>query len=353
MKKQIFIFVLVIFATCIESVYGQAIHDSAPQATSGCTDDPLHPIAGKSYNYKAIVNPAGGNFTWWATKDMNFITNQTTNNSGTKMTVGAGLTATSASYGLTGATDNVDITWSSSTLAATSYQAAVAGKTPTFVVVLYDAPAAGCANNLKVYELDPKNGFIVDIKNIDSTTKTALAYGVNAEECIDKVSKATYVAGKMEYEYGTNIFYYELVAANFSDSWTPTYAITGLNGVQTSVVEFTYDKTLASGWAPLTSGSTVITTNAVDTSTGVSIYVRVTVTNNNYEGIAAENIVFALDGQNKEGIWDVVNATCVDPWAADQDDKATQVLKPRPAVTAGTTSTIPANTTLIPGNEAN
>lgn len=353
MKKQILIFVLVIFATCLESVYGQALHDSNPQPTTGCTDDALHPIAGKSYNYAAIVNPTGGNFTWWATKDPNFITNQTTNNLSTKMTVGTGLTATSASYGVTGSTNNVDITWSSATLAGTSYQSLVAGKTPTFVVVLYDAPAAGCANNLKVYELDPKNGFIVDIKNIDNTSKAALAYGVNAEQCIDKVSKATYVAGQMQYEYGTNIFYYELIAANFSESWTPTFAITGLNAVQTYVVEYTYDKTLAGGWAPLTSGSTTITTNAIDNSLGVSIYVRVTVTNNNYEGIVAENVVFELDGQNKEGLWDVVNSTCVDPNAADQNDKATQVLKPRPAITAGTTSTIAPNITLIPGNEQN
>ena len=90
---------------------------------------------------------------------------------------------------------------------------------------------------------------------------------------------------------------------------------------------------------------------SIDTSTGVSIYVRVTVTNNNFEGKADETIVLALDGQNKDGEWDIKNSDCSNTSAADQDDKATQVLKARPEITGGTTSTIVTNVNLIPGNE--
>ncbi len=354
MKKQIFLLVIAVLTAGIGTVYGQkAIHDSAPNATTGCTDDALHPIAGKSYNYKAVVAPTGGNFLWWSTKDMNFITNQTTNNSSTKLTVGTGLTAAGASYGVSGTTDNVDITWSSTTLSNTGYKGA-GGKTPTFVVVQYDAPSSGCANNLKVYELDPKNGFIVDIKNLNNVTYAPAAYGTNESQCIDKVSKATYVSGAMQYEYGTNIFYYEVVAANFSESWKPTLALTGLNGVQTYIIEWTYSKNFATAtWTTYTAGTTTIETDATDTSNGVSIYLRITVTNHNYEGTSDRNLILALDGQNKDGAWDIKNSDCSDPAAADQDDKATQTLKARPAITGGTTSTIPTNTNLIPGNEQN
>ncbi len=354
MKKQIFILVLTLLGISFSSVYGQkAVKGSAPNATAGCTDDALHPMAGKSYNYSAIVNPTGGNFIWWATKDQNFITTTggvATNNSSTKLTVGAGLSAAGSTYGVSGVTPSVDITWSSTTLANTAYKG-TGTKTPTFVVVQYDAPSAGCSNNLKVYELDPKNGFIVDILNLNNTTKSPAAYGVNESQCIDKVSKATYNAGAMVYEYGTNIFYYEVVAANFSESWKPTLVLSGLDAVQTSLIEWTYDKTLATGWQTYTAGSTTVETDATDTSTGVSIYVRVTVTNNNFEGKADETIVLALDGQNKDGEWDIKNSDCLNTSAADQDDKATQVLKARPEITGGTTSTIVTNVNLIPGNE--
>lgn len=357
MKKQILFlafFALAALASVSKS-YGQAVAGSAPQATAGCIDDPLHPMAGKSYNYAAALGASQtGTFTWWATKDPNFVTAQGVNNMATtKLAVGAGkdITAASASYGVSSATGSVDITWSSTVLSSTGYKGLPAPKTPTFVVVQADGTGTTCADNLKVYELDPKNGFTVDILNINNVTKVpTLPYGTNESQCIDKVSKATYAAGAMTYLYGTNIFYYEIVAANFSDSWKPTLTLTGLNAVQTSVIEWTYDKTLAGGWTAYVPGTTTVLTNATDTHLGVSIYVRVTVTNNNYEGLTDKNIVLTVDGQNKDGAWDIKNSTCADVGAADGDDVATQVLKFRPTITPGTTSVTVPNTTIVPGN---
>ena len=357
MKRQIFILVIAFLAISINSVFGQkALHDSDPVATPSCTDDALHPIAGKKYNYSVLVNPAAGNYTWWATKDPNFIASQGTNNMATKkLTVGAAadITSTSVAYGVSSASPNVDITWSSTILSNTGYQGVAPAKTPTFVVVQFDGTGATCANNLKVYELDPKNGFTVDIMNLNNITHIKAGYGTTEAQCIDKVSKATYVAGSMQYEYGTNIFYYEVVAANFSESWKPKFTLTGQHAVQTPIIEWTYDKTLASGWTLYTPGTTTVETNELETSTGVSIYVKVTVTNNNYEGKAPRNIILAVDGQNKDGVWDINNSTCIDPIAADADDKAIQTLRMRPNITKGVFTPDPtvAPTTLIPGNE--
>jgi len=356
MKKQIFILVLAFLTISIGSAFAQkAVSGSAPMATAGCTDDALHPIAGKKYNYAAAIGgSATGTYTWWATKDPNFIANQGTNNMATKkLEVGADkdITATSRAYGTSGSIGNVDITWSSTVLTNTGYQGvAPATKLPTFVVVQVDGTLTTCANNLKVFEINPRNGFTVDILNLNDKTKAPAEYGVNVEQCIDKVSKATYVAGAMQYEYGTNIFYYEVVAANFSESWKPTFTLSGLNAVQTYLIEWTYDKTLATGWTTYTAGTTTVETDALETSSGVSIYVRVTVINHNYEGTTDKDIVLALDGVNKDGAFDIKNSTCADVAVADLDDKATQVLKARPTITAGTSSPT-APTTLIPGNE--
>ena len=77
------------------------------------------------------------------------------------------------------------------------------------------------------------------------------------------------------------------------------------------------------------------------------------VTHNNFEGLAAENITLAVDGQNAVGDWDVVNnladgsapAVVTFPLAADQMDIALQTIKPRPAVTAVTPAAF------LPGNK--
>jgi len=360
MKKRISIFtfmIMALFAISMGTAFGQhAIHDSDPE-TNALTSDALHPVAGKTYNYSISI-PAGiaGNYTWWTTKNPSFITSQGSNNLSTKLAVAPGIlnAATPSVYGVASTRNNVDIAWSSTLLLNTSYQGAVSSKSPTFVVVQFDATSGSCANNLKVYELNPKNGFIVDIRNLNNTTFAKAAYDDNTSivQCIDKVSKATYnpTTHKMEYEYGTNIFYYEVVAANFSESYKPYLTFTGLDPVQTQTIEWTYNKDFT-GLTAYNSGTTVLT-DAADNSTGVSIYVKVTVVNHNYEGIADKKVTLTLDGQNKDGSWDIVNSTAAETSAADNNDFAVQTLKARPGIT-GTTTAATAPTNIIPGNESN
>lgn len=338
MKKQfLFLLVLVLFAGL--NSFGQALPGSAPRGIS-CVDGPLNPIAGKPYDYQAAATPTGGNFTFWATKDANFISTAagvTTTNIATRLTTPAQLLATSANYATPTTTDVVTITWSDATLSGTT------AANPTFVATQYQALAPDCADNFKVWSITPMKAFTVDIKNMENATTATLGYGVAEDQCLDIVRGATFNGTTMDYNYGTQVLYFEVVAANFSTSWTPTFTVTGLHAVQTAVVEWTYQNPAVTPWTAATvwnPGTTVVTTNETNTSTGVSIYVRVTVTNNNYEGIADRPVTLAVDGVNSVNEWDIENNTTTNPGPLcnpgtlnDLQDIAVQTLKLRPTVT--------------------
>ena len=370
MKKQIFIlvvFVWVIFANANKS-YGQAIAGSAPRGI-GCADDALHPMAGKSYTYKASSNQAG-NYTFWATKNSNFITSSgtapsqvTTTNMAGRLTTTVGLLSTT-NYATPGITDNVQITWSDATLKAT-----IPASAPTFVVV---NQVGICANNLKVWSIDPIVAFTVDIKNMKNTDKSTLAYDdVLENQCFDVVRGATYSANKVNYDFGTQYLYWEVVAANFSVEYTPTFAISGLGNGQTATIEWDELSTFASPTTAVAivngtsiASATKVSSSLTNTSAGISIYVRVTVKNNNFQGIASTPITLAVDGLNSVGDWDILNntvaaptpLTCVVTTASDQADAATQILNPRPTVNSTTVGNAPTYLNpglFVTGNETN
>ena len=359
MKKQILVLVFFVLAGLanVSDLYGQSVAGSAPRPLT-CNDDALHPLAGKEYTYTVAATPTGGQYTWWATKDMDFITTvagtTTTNMATKKLASGAGadLTAISTNYATTAATDNVKITWSTSVLSGTSYKSTVAGKTPTFVAVYYTPLSGSCADNFKVFELDPKNGFTVDILNMLNTAKTPLAYDAAESQCFANVSSAKYNTGKMDYLYGINTLYYEVVAANFSGAWTPTFKLTGLDAKQTVVIQWDYTTAFT---APVTvtdqvASATPVSTTLTNTSGGASIYVKVTITNNSFEGLADKVITLAVDGKNTANELDVVNTTCIAPATPDYLDSTDQTLKLRPTVVEGTTSTISPNVGIVPKN---
>lgn len=364
MKKQILIlsFIFVASIISISNASGQALPGSSPRGI-GCTDDALHPIAGKPYTYEVTANPTGGDFTWWVTKDANFIQTdgsgvRSYNNATDALAVDPSeLLGTSANYNVSTTDGNtVEITWSDAILSNTAYQT-----NPTFVAVYYNNSAVGCADNLKVYEIAPVNAFTVDILNYDHTNLSApLAYDATDSQCIADVSSATYSGGAMQYLYGENVLVYEVVAANFTSSYTPTFAVSGLNPVQTYALEWTYDPPAT--WNASTvftdyvaNPTTAVTTTETNTSAGVSIYVRLTITNNNFEGLSALPVTLAVDGQNSIGEWDVDNGDgtiCNVTTAADQADTAIQTIEARPTITPVTSSTI-APTTIVPGDEQN
>lgn len=369
MKKQILFLaflVLAIFSGLTDAL-GQAVHYSAPRPIA-CEDDALHPIPGRSYNYEASATPPGGTWHFWATKNPSFIATAngtTTINNAGALTTTTGLVTTSTDYNVNTNTDgNVAITWSSAILAATGYQG-VDG-TPTFVAAYYDAPV-NCSDNIKVWELDPINAFTVDVLNLNPTTflpATENPYDYEPEQCPDIVRTATYTGGDaMHYDFGTNTLYYEFVAANFTGSWTPTFELTaGLGTSQQATYHYTY--ALPSTWAatpptwtPLVSGTTSIpvASSVTDTGLGVSIFVRVTIANNQWENLAGQDLVLTVNGQNAEGFWDVVNTDCdqPDPNGPDEDDTATQTITARPTITPITTALPEPDASLIEGDEEN
>lgn len=352
MKKQIlFSLLLALFAGTI--VFGQAITGSAPRGIL-CVDSPLNPIAGKEYTYQAGSNQTG-NYTFWATKDVNFISTSagvtTTNMAASKLTTASGdLLTASSNYATADASDLVKITWSDAIISGTTPAA------PTFVAVNQDGT---CTNNFKVWNITPIKAFTVDIRNMDNATVAPLAYGANEDQCFDQVRGAKYNAGTVEYDYGTQILYFEVIAANFTSSWIPTFTLAGLGNGQTAVIEWDYNNTFNSGavGAPYTVASgtasaTPVSTALTSTTSGVSIYVRVTITNSTFEGLAALPITLTVDGVNSVGEWDIENNTLSDPGplcnaaaGADNMDVATQTIKPRPTVNAV------APATFAPGNE--
>ena len=355
MKKQFLLIALAIFAGI--TVYGQ-IRNSAPRPVS-LIDDAGHPIAGKPYTYEAIGTPAGGAFLFWATKDANFISTNgagvTTNNSALMLTTPA-LIATSANYGVAGAATNVSITWSDATLNGT-----VPGTTPTFVAAHYSNAATGGVDNFNAWEIQPIKAFIVDVKNIEDATKVIKAYDAAEDQNADIVRGATYAGGTVNYDFGTNTMYFEVVAANFTGSWTPTLAVIGLDGVESADIMWTAaDPATWTGATVWNAASTPVVPNVsvTDLSLGVSIYVRVIVTHHEYEGIGDRVITLQVDGQNIVGDWDVVNndasgatvSPVTFPTGADQMDIAAQTIKARPSIVPATTT--PANP-FLPGNKKN
>ncbi|WP_163709892.1 hypothetical protein [Mangrovibacterium lignilyticum] len=358
MKKQFLIltvFVLALFAG-ITNGFGQALPGSTTRGII-CSDGPLNPIPGKEYIYKATSNQAGF-YTFWATQDMNFISTVggvTSSNINTMLTsptttpTGSDLLATSANYGLDAASDSVAITWSDSILSVTS------DTVPTFVAVMQDGD---CTNNFEAWKIAPIKAFIVDIQNIDPVDSIALGYDLADSTCFDEVRGATYnpASGGIEYDFGTQTLFFEVVAANFTGYWTPTFTLSALNAPQTATIEWDYTMDFASP-DTVQSGvesTTNVVTNEMNTSNGVSIFVRVTITNDTWEGLVDEDITLTVDGVNSVGDWDIENNTLTDPGPLcnagalnDQMDAATQTLTPRPDVQEV------SPTPLIPGNETN
>jgi len=342
MKKQVFlILVLAIFAISFSTSYGQnAIQGFAPRPLTCVAAGPLAPIAGVPYDYSALLNPAAGSAYWYATTSTSFMA------AGARV---AGIEAASPGSVVAAATNymnnalgatspsTTNITWSSAGLFAATVASGADPK--LFVVVEYTAPAAGCANNMKVYPITPINAFTVDITNVNAGVSSA--YDALVEQCFDKIQSAVFTGGVIDYDFGTNILYFEVVAANFTGSFTPTFLLGGLGDTQTA--DIAWDVAVGGGYAnSITTGTgngtyagSAVPTLLTNTSAGVSIYVKVTIHNDDFEGLLAEPITLAVDAVNFEGQIDVVNSDCSPVIVADFVDVATQNLNPRPTVTEG------------------
>ena len=336
MKKQIFILAFLMLATfaSITKSYGQAVPGSAPRPLL-CTGDAMNPIAGRSYDYTATFNPDGGTAFWYATRST-ALTAVGARVATVEASGGSVLSSASANYATNitptaGATTS-SINWNSAVIAS------VAPATPLLVVVEYDAPAANCANNLKVFNIVPKNAFTIDILSMLSTGASSAAYDAKTTQCAADILSAAYNTTnfKMDMNYGVQTLYFEIIAANFNASFVPSYQISGLATGQTA--EIFWGATVATATTSLgaaANGATVagtsVTTATLDTRNGVSIIVKVVVNNNNVENLAGETIRLAVDAVNAAGLADVKEADCTPNTAFA--DYAEQDITLRPTIT--------------------
>ena len=336
MKKQIFILVFLVVATfaSVDKSFGQAVPGSAPRPLL-CTGDAMYPIAGRSYDYTATFNPDGGVAFWYATRS----TTLTTAGARVATVQAAGgtvVSSASANYATNitptlGATTS-SINWNSAVIAS------VTPATPLLVVVEYDAPAANCANNMKVFSIVPKNAFTIDILSMLSTGASSAAYDAKTTQCVADILSAAYntTSFKMDMNYGVQTLYFEVIAANFNASFVPSYQISGLAVGQTA--EIFWGANVAGATTSLgaaVNGATVlgtsVTSATTDTRNGVSIIVKVVVNNNNVENTAGQTIKLAVDAVNAAGLADVKEADCTPNTAFA--DYAEQDITLRPAVT--------------------
>ncbi|MFV0365792.1 MAG: hypothetical protein ACK5JS_04715 [Mangrovibacterium sp.] len=318
-----------------------ATHGSKPKAVfdeAGTLTNALNPIAGKTYTYSVNVENFGTGSTihWIATQNVNLLNVFAGANiipaNNTELIVNAS-DAYNAAATATADNNAIDIKWNSKITTAITDLAA----NP----ILVAAKVEDCSNNLKVYSITPVNGFMVDIKNVENDAYTSLDYNTVDDQCFSKIASATWNGSDMDYNYGTNILYYEVVATNFSDSWVPTFKIEGLKGDQTATLEWSYtayngatgtSDYAAAAISPELETAAVKVASATNTSEGVSIYVKVTVSNNTYEGLTDDDIVLSVKGTVNGAKDNDQLATGGD--GGYTDNNATQTLTKRPTITA-------------------
>jgi len=346
MKKQNLVIVFVALASLanVNTSFGQAVAGSLPKPLT-CTNGPLNPVAGQSYDYSAIFNPDGGTAFWYATKSTTFVTGNT--RTATIEPTGGSVVSAATNYAVnqtpTSGPSTTSITWNSAGLSNVTTAA------PLFVVVEYKAPASGCSNNMKVYSVIPKNAFTVDIRSMASDGTSPAGYGVKTNQCAADIKSATYnvATSSMNMDYGTQTLYFEVIAANFTGSFTPSFQINGLDAGQSAEIFWgATPATATTSLGAIVNGTVVpgtsVTTSATNTKDGVSIYMKVVVQNNKFENTAGQTITLAVDAVNAEGQKDVLESDCSEnlPFA----DAASQDINARPTVSAVAPSTfIPQN----------
>lgn len=331
MKKH-FLF-STMFALTAALSYGQTVATTGSTPTPvTCTDDALHPIIGKEYTYKGTGTPTGGTYHIFATNSTNFIQNGALNTTGAYTTTN-GLLKAGAGYNVnTNSTGETKLSWSG------------AAANPSFVVVQYKQNGTCTTDNLKVYKIEPKNAFIIEIRNMKKGTGnnfTTEALNTNIDVCSANIQSATYNGTKMVYNYGSQSFYYELIAANYDKDFTPKVKIDGLQTGQTAKLKWGYSKTTINTEISSVTNNTevtlpkIIADTAIEPSKGVSIYLELVVENGSYEGTTDKNITLSVDATSgTKNFKNVKRADCSDE--ADFADKAIQVLKARPAISPNT-----------------
>jgi hypothetical protein len=338
-KPLTFFLVFLLICGLGSTVSGQTI-----PRMPGCNDTPLHPVAGKEYTY-AVSIPAPyttpQSYDWYVTDNPGFIAGSVLVTTGiipnTKEFIDAGAGYHNTATG----TNSITIKWTGKSV--------INAKTkPYFLVINYKGTNGTLceAMNMRAYKIEPFNAFTLDLTNVNNTTDLGLDgsnLAVTNSLCAKDIISVSYDGSKMVYDYGINDLIYKVVAANFTGGWTPTVKVSGLAGSQAiGSIEWS-ETTTFTGTNPFTkNGDSWTPANKVPapadnlTNDGEVIYIRVSVRNNDYEGLTDTPVVLALNGTTDDGDEDVHYADChTDGFA---NDVATQIILARPTITSNTGS---------------
>ena len=319
------------------TVFGQTIPRPA-----GTGDTPLHPMAGKIYNYSVNIpapytNPQS--FDWYVTDNPGFIAGS--------LTVLLGIIPNNQDYIDAGdgyhnpatGTSSITIKWSSKSVTAAKTK-------PYFLVISYKGTnGTACeAMNLKAYKVNPFSAFTLDLTNVKVTSDLGLDgsnMAVTNSLCAKDIASVSFDGTKMIYDYGVNELIFKVVAANFSGGWKPSVKISGLAGAQTiGSVEWSETTTFSGTNSMTKSGDEWKPANKIpapangQTDGGISTYILVKIKNNNYEGVADTPVTLAINGVTDDGDEDVHYADGQPDGYAN--DVATQIILARPVITSST-----------------
>lgn len=343
MNKKI-ILLVGLACTMVGFSYGQATQTAKKGSTAtpiACVGDPLHPIIGTTYEYTAIADAAhaGGKYHFFATNLTEFVTNGALNTTGA-YTDGSQLFVKSGTYNLEEDTGKISLSWSSSS------------GSKSFLVVKY-TDDDNCKNdNLKVFKIEPKNAFSIEWRNIKDIAKpldsTNFVKDV-VDVCLSSVKSATYntTEDKMEYDYGEQPLYYELIASNYDKSFKPSFKVSGLDQSQEAELYWGYSKDdisnkVTGDLSTKVELQEIVADSGADPKEGVSIYLKLVVKNKTHEGIADQEITIAADATTGANSIKDVKTDC----SGDETDfgkTIIQKLKARPEITAaGGLNFIPA-----------
>lgn len=311
-----------------------------------CSDNPLHPRAGKEYSYAVTIAApytTPQSYDWYVTDDPGFIagsllitTSIIPNN---KEFIDAGTGYHNPATG----TNAITIKWTS--------KAALQAKTKPYFLVIHYRGTNGTtceAMNLRAYKVEPYNAFTLDLTNVNGTADLGLNgsnLAVEHRMCAKDIAAVSFNGTKMVYDYGANELIFKVVAANFTGGWKPFVKVTGLAAAQTiSAIEWSATTTFT-GANPFTNNSdTWSPANKVpappdnQTDDGETIYLKVTIRNNDFEGITDTAVTLALNGTNDDGDEDVHYADCLADGFAN--DVATQIILARPVIQSNTGSPV-------------
>jgi len=319
------------------SVEGQTI----PRLPN-CADTPLHPMAGKAYSYAVTIAApytTPQSYDWYVTDNPGFIAGSTliTTNiiPNTKEYIDAGTGYHNTATG----TNSITIKWTG--------KAVISAKTKPYFLVIHYKGSNGTlceAMNIRAYKIEPYNAFTLDLTNVDGTTDLGLNgsnLAVERRLCASDIASVNFDGTRMVYDYGINELIFKVVAANFTGGWMPYVKVTGLAVPQTiGSIEWS-ETTTFSGANPFTKNADSWSpANKVPapadnvTDNGKSIYIKVSIKNNDFEGTVDTPITLAINGVTDDGDEDVHYADCL----ADgfTNDVATQVITARPMITSNT-----------------